>query len=803
MYLLRDNNVQYSELRLWKQGIGIMREAIPSITPAARGGQVSMGTRKLSTIGNSYRSAVSRAASRRTRHEWSVAAFVVAAITASAFDCVAAQTASAVSDSAASQTAIGSASEGSQSDTGVGTTDGDESKNSSLPAIIVTAQKFKQNLQDVPVAVTALTAGNLSQQQLTSSTDLSFSVPNLVLYPNTTTTTSSAVYLRGIGQDDSTPTAEQGVATYVDDVLIPHAQGGILDLANIERVEVLRGPQGTLYGRNSIGGAINYVTEKPSLTRSESTADFTIGSFHGADFVAGFTTPLVDNLLGIRVDAASTNRNGYIYQEANGNDVERIDRQAMRVALRFEPSQAVTWDFAVDGTRDRSGMQAPVPIGPIPGGTLPEGYGPLYGSFWVTGSDAPDKNNFDGWGAANTITWQLPWGTLKSLTSYRGLSTIFYAPLGGRPGAADETLFRTLKDRDYTQEFQITSAQDSKLTYVAGLFYYNDELHDIDEFLISHNYVQTTQSYAAYGQLTYNFTSALGVTIGGRFTRDKKEMTADDLGLGGAFSVQDLPLDSNNFSPKFSIQYHLSDAILTYASIARGYLAGAFQSFPQALTDLTQQQLRPATETAYEIGIKSEFFQRRAKLNVALFDSDYSHKQVSAFNPATLGFVAGTVGETIKGAELEFDARLTQELTINGFATWLDAVVTSSAYPANQLVPPVGARAAFVPEFTTKVGVNWDKPLTGSAGGLFASAYATWVSRTYFDVFDTPYISQGPHELVDARFGWRSANERLEVWLGGKNLTNVQWFNNASTTAGGTIFPQPPRTWSIEFRYSE
>lgn len=727
--------------------------------------------------------------SRRAGRAVAIAAFVATAVAAAALESASAQTPAEPNDTPAAQT------------TGAGA--GNAGEKVSLPPIIVTAEKFRQNLQDVPVAVTAVTAGNLSQQQLTSSTDLSYSVPNLVLYPNTTTTTSSAVYLRGIGQDDSTPTAEQGVATYVDDVLIPHAQGGVLDLGNIARVEVLRGPQGTLYGRNSIGGAINYVTLKPSLTGSESTLDFTTGSFHRADFVAGFTTPLVGNVLGIRVDAASTNRDGYIYQESNGHDVERIARQATRVALRLQPLQAVTWDFAVDGTRDRSGMQAPVPIGPVSGGTLPQGYGPLYGSFWVTGSDATDENRFDSWGAASTIAWQLPWGTLKSVSSYRGLNTTFYAPLGGRPGAADQTLFRKLKERDYTQEFQVASTQDAKLTYVAGLFYYNDELHDTDAFLILDDYVQSTKSYAVYGQVTYNFTKALGITVGGRFTRDEKSMTANDLGLGGAFSVHDLPLNSDNFSPKFSIQYHLSDAVLTYASISRGYLAGAFQSFPQARTDLTQEQLRPATETAYEIGLKSEFLQRRVKLNLALFDSAYRNKQVSAFNPATLGFVAGTVDETIKGAELEFDARLTQELTLNGFATWLDAVVTSSAYPTNPLVPPVGARAAFVPEYMTKIGFNWTKPLAGSAGGLFASAYASWVSRTYFDVLDTPYISQGAHELVEARFGWRAANDRLEVALGGKNLTNVQWFNNSSTTAGGTIFPQPPRTWSLEFRYSE
>ncbi len=670
-----------------------------------------------------------------------------------------------------------------------------------IQEVVVTARKRVENIQDVPTAVTAVTSEAAAAQQLVNFSDLSASVPNLIVNPQTTNTNSAAIYIRGLGQDDSTPVQEPQVAIYIDDVYLPRSQGALMDLGDFERIEVLRGPQGTLYGRNSDGGAIKYVTVKPSLTDTSGWVDLTVGSFERTDIRAAYSTPLIENTLGIKVDVVSRDRNGYVHEVGTGDDVERIDRQTGRVALRFVPSTDITWDFAIDGSHDHSGLQAPVPIGPVQGGHLGSGYGPLYGSFYVTGADAADRNVTNNWGAANTIAWDSPFGTVKSVSSFRRTDQAFNAPLAGLSGAAGQLLVRNFEDRDFTQEFQLTSKGDSPLTYVAGLFYLSERFHDKDIFFILDDYFQTTASYAAYGELTYKLTPALDVTGGLRFTEDHKTLDGNYIGLSGPFSVNNFGLTYHNISPKGSIDYHLSEQSLLYASVTEGYEAGGFQGFPQALTDVTQQTIKPATETAYEIGTKNDFWDRRATVNLAVFYSLLHDKQVSAFNPATLGYISRSVDETIKGAELEFAIRLTDELKLTGFGSWLDAVVTRSAYPADPLVPPIGAKAAFVPEYMGKVGLDWSHLLAERGGHLFASAHYQEVGKIYYDIFNTPFAAAKAHELVDARFGYRTVGDHFEVALAGENLTNVEWFNNASTN--GTIWPQPPRTWSLEFSYRQ
>lgn len=668
-----------------------------------------------------------------------------------------------------------------------------------LQEVVVTARKRSENLQDVPTAVTAVNPQTAEAQQFENIVDLSASVPNLIVYPQTTNTTSGAVYIRGLGQDDSTPVQESQVAVYIDDVYMPRSQGTLIDLGDFERIEVLRGPQGTLYGRNSDGGAIKYVTVKPSLTDTNGWAEVIGGSFERTDVRAAYSTPLIENMLGVKIDVVSRDRNGYVSQVNTGDDFQRIDRQTGRVAFRFVPSSDITWDLAVDGSHDHSGLQAPVPIAPVPGGTLEGGYGPVYGSFYVTGADAPDHNDTSIWGVANTVAWDNPIGTLKSVTSYRRIEQSFNAPLSGLPAPNGQVLNRNFEDRDFTQEFQLTSRGDSALTYVGGLFFLSEEFHNKDIFFILDDYFQTTYSYAAYGELTYKLTQALNVTGGLRYTEDQKKLSGNYIGLSGPFSVNDFDLTYTNFSPKGSIDYHLSGQNLLYASITDGYQAGGYQGFPQALTDVTVQTVKPAKVTAYEIGSKNDFWDRRATVNLALFYSLLHDKQVSAFNPATLGYVSGSVNETIKGAELEFAVRLTEELKLTGFGSWLHAEVTQSAYPADPLVPPIGSLAAFTPQYMGKIGLEWDRPLSGRGGHLFGAMHFQEVGKIYYDIFNTPSAASKAHGLLDARFGYRTADGRFEVALGGENLTNVQWFNNASTN--GTMWPQPPRTWSLGVKF--
>jgi iron complex outermembrane receptor protein len=402
-----------------------------------------------------------------------------------------------------------------------------------LDEVVVTARKRAESVQDVPVAVTAISADSLRKQQFQSLKDANFSVPNLSAFNNQTTVVSAATFIRGVGQDDSTPVQEQGVATYIDDVYMPRAQGGLLDLLDFERIEVLRGPQGTLYGRNSSGGAVKYVTRKPSLTDTAVIAQATIGSFERRELAASFSAPLVDGKLAAKVDVVSRDRDGYITQQSTGKDVSGIDRDTARLALRWQASDTVLVDLAVDGTRDRSGLQGGTPIEPRAGGKLPGGYAPVYGDLYTSGADVEDLNEFDGWGASATVTWDSSLGQFKSVSSYRTWDTVFWSDLGGRPANLD--LFSDMDGKTFTQEFQLASSGDGKLKWVVGAFLMQEKLDILNQFLFLHDYIQDTDSMALYGELTYPLSERMRLTLGGRLTEDKKEIDMFGIGLGGTF----------------------------------------------------------------------------------------------------------------------------------------------------------------------------------------------------------------------------------------------------------------------------
>jgi len=666
-----------------------------------------------------------------------------------------------------------------------------------IDEVVVTATKRAESIQEIPISVTALDMETIENQQFSDLKDMSFSVPNLIVFNNQSTVNSAAPYIRGIGQDDSTPVQEQGVAIYMDDVYMARSQGALLDLLDFERIEVLRGPQGTLYGRNSSGGAIRFISRKPPLNDEMLIGQLTVGSFERTDVGASFGTSLVPDKLGIKIDAISRDRDGYMTRLSDGEDVNRIDRQAARIALRYAPDDAWLADFVVDATRDRSGMQAPVPIGPAPDGSLPGGFTPLTGDIYTTDADVPDLNEFDGYGAAATIQWTGGIGEFKSVTAYREFDNEFWSDLGGRTGNLD--LYRNMSQRQFTQELQYVSPSDGSFNYVAGLFFMDEEFDVLDLFLFSHDYTQSTQSVAAYGEATFDFSDRLSATVGARWTRDEKEIDEDAVGIGGAFSVRGLEKSWTDFSPKVAVDYRITDTALIYVSAQEGYKAGAFQGFPQQLTDLTEETLNPEEVRAYEIGAKTEWLEGDLTANFAYFFSDYDQRQINAFNPATLGFVAKSVDAEISGLEVEFRGRISAGLSVYAFLGTLDGEVTGSD-PNDPLVPPEGTRLPFVPEVNVKAGLDWERMLAGGAS-IFVNANVAWKDKTYFAIFNEPQAVQPSHELVDARIGYRTADQRFEVALGGKNLTDEEWAYTAAVVDGGTLWMAEPRTWSLTFRY--
>lgn len=674
----------------------------------------------------------------------------------------------------------------------------------SVGEIVITARKRAESLQDVPIAVTAFDGAALDRQQAITLDDLSFAAPNLAITRNQTTSNSAQIYIRGIGQDDSTPTNEPGVGIYLDDVYLARSQGALLDLMDIERIEVLRGPQGSLYGRNSTGGAIKLVTRRPDLSNTRFVGDASIGRFGRVDVRASASTPLAAGTAAIKVDALSLDRDGYVTRLSDGQDINRTNRQAVRGSLLWQPRDGLGIYLSADYSRDRSGQVAPAPLAIPPAGvgdTLPGNRRPLFG-YYVSDPNAIDLYKFDGYGVSASVTLDTPAGQLKSVTAYREFSNFFYSDLRGRSATSGggTDLTRDLDQNQLTQEIQLASNRDGPLNYVVGAFYLRERINNLDLFLRSHRYTQTTDSIAGYGDLTFNVSDSFSLTAGGRYTHDRKTIDVDATTLVTTFSIRDFGSSFNQFTPKLGASVKPSKDLMIYASWQKGFKAGAFQGFPQRLTDVTDQVLAPEKVDSYEAGFRHTFADGRVRFNGTVFYLDYQQIQLALLD-AGLNFVARTAGARAWGTEWELSARLGDGFSVTGALGTFNSKIRNVNLADPLTAPLSGKRIKHVPKFNAQISPNYEADL-GDGRALFIGATASWVSSIYFDAANTAYNFQKGHEVIDAYLGFRLDDDRYRVTFGLQNATNVRYALTGTAAGQGSLFPAPPRTWSATFRTS-
>jgi iron complex outermembrane receptor protein len=665
-----------------------------------------------------------------------------------------------------------------------------------LDEVVVTARKREETLQEVPIAVSALGAEALERLQVANLRDISSRVPNLGVTANQTTPSSAQVYLRGIGQDDSTPTFEPGVGIYVDGVYLARLQGSLLDLGEFERIEVLRGPQGTLYGRNSSGGAISFVSKKPSLTEATYAADLTIGKFNRRDLKGSVGVPVVEGVLGARLEFLSRDMDGYVTRRSDGAELNRIDRQGARLVARWALSDAATLDFQGDVTRDRSGIQVPVPL--AAGCCLAGARAPQFG-YYTSDSDVPDVNRFDGGGASATLTWDLGAVELKSISAWRRLGNAFWGDLRGRSAALGGrvALFRDLNQHQWSQEIQLTSLGKSRVQWVAGLFYLDESIRNRDTLSRFHAYQQDATSAAVFGELTFDVTDALSVTAGGRYSRDEKKYSVQAISAGGTpFSGATNP-DFTEFTPKLGVAYKFRDGPLVYASWQQGFKAGAIPGFPQNPRDVTDAFLPPEKVETFEVGLKADWFDGRLRTNLAYFDSKYTDLQLTLRNPTTNILEARSADADISGFELELQARPFDALTFYGTVGTTDGEYTRSTAAPGALRVGAG-HVKFAPELQWTVGADWRMAVSG--GALRLAANYVWTDQVYFSAAITEIASQKSVGLIDASLRFES-DRNWYVGVGVQNAGNEQWASTGTDGGGGSIFVQMPKTWSLSFGF--
>ncbi|WP_324806110.1 TonB-dependent receptor [Sphingomonas sp. LY29] len=690
--------------------------------------------------------------------------------------------------------------------------------------IVVTARRRVENLIDVPIAVTAYSGAALERQGATDITDLGDTTPNVTLEPSRGTNTTLTAFIRGVGQQDPVAGFESGVGIYLDDVYLNRPQAAVLDIYDVERIEVLRGPQGTLYGRNTIGGAIKYVTRRLS-NNTTFNAKANLGTYKQADLILSGSTPLSDTVR-IGLAGARLSRGGFGENRNNGVDNYNKDIWAARASAEFDVTPdffiRVSGDYSKDNSEPRNGHR--LTVGLLSGA-------PILDDVYDTraGLDTPEQE-VEAYGGMLRAEYKVSDAiTLKNILSYRKDKTQAAIDFDSLP-AADVDVPAIYKNWQFSNEFQVTYESD-RLQGLAGVYYLNANANNIfDVVLATTSPVALpgltastfgdvdTKTWAAFADFTFDVTRQIAVSVGGRYTHDRRDATviranllngpSPELGGNG---VQLGALTSNfegkktfkEFTPRASISFQPDDNNTLYASYAKGFKGGGFdpRGLSTAAPDLDADGTRepdeifdyflfePETVNSYELGYKAALFDRRLRFAVAGFIADYKDVQIPGSVGAVINNIPTFVGVTtnagkakFKGIEIEGTAALLrnpeqrQYVNVSGTLGYLDAQFKE--YITN--IP--GRGPVDVADFR-KVQNTPKWTMSGSAeygvamgtGDLSLSSTLSYRSKTYQFELPSPFLDQKGYALLDASLVWSSEADRFTIGLHGKNILDKRY----------------------------
>ena len=676
--------------------------------------------------------------------------------------------------------------------------------------IIVTAQKRSERLQDVPIAITTVKGEQLSALNVTSAIDLRLAAPSL---NSTDANGYFASSIRGVGSLNFAALAESPVALYIDGVYLATAQANELALNNIQSVEVLKGPQGTLFGRNSTAGVIQITTVTPS---DVPTGKFSVGyanydTLTGNAYISG---GLADGLAADLAVVGRTQGKGWGKNIITGSDVNRTKHDISvrsKIAWRPGPDTTVTlignyWD---GGGSQGTNTAFPGKVsGLVPGRINPD-----------LGHDTESDVDFlrSGWSAGGTLRIDHNFDNVRisSISAYRKTVDFVSEDLDFTPFNL-QSLEAWQRDSQFTQELQISSTGASRLRWTAGLYYFDAKgiYRPLDLHLTAAGInltlfdTLTAKSGAAYAQATYEILDGTNLTLGGRYTSERRRdidnsqiLEIPFLGLTIPTAFPDRRVTANKFTYRISLDHRFSDEVMVYASLNTGFKSGGYN--PNAPT---QAPYRPETVTAYEAGLKTDLFDRRLRFNAAGFYYDYKNIQVQKLENTSI-FVFNGASARVYGADVDFTAVLGNAFTLTGGISWIspkfeDFPICSISSPAGGVPlttgPCDGKQIPFAAKFTASLAANYSADLGG--GKLLAAANVYYNSGFFFEPDNV--LKQRRYAKVGASVKWRS-DRGLSVGAFGRNITNRRTLGFAASQADGNVVASfaEPRTYGITLGY--
>ncbi len=712
-----------------------------------------------------------------------------------------------------------------------------------IEEIVVTARRTEETLQDVPIAVSAFNVEDLRNLQAENLSGLQGAVPNLNLVQGRGSASSANIFIRGIGQPDALQTFDPGVGIYLDDVYVSRIQGALFSLHDIERIEVLRGPQGTLYGKNTIAGAIKLVTRKPTA-ETEGDIEVGFGRYSARNAKAYFAGGLTDTLFA-SISGLWAERDGTVTDYLNGREYNDCDERAARVALRWVPTDALEATLAMDTTRQRNALSMGKAEALLIAFDLVTGVVPLRAPApgeWdrTAASLLPNDpaQSLDHHGVSFTVDWGVNDAlAAKSVTAWRRLETDFFIDIDGTELRLGD-VFVGVRQEQMSQEFQLSWDTGNGLRAVGGIYglkervgseqaaFADDFLRLLGtplDFLRTINDYLETESFAVFGQGTWDFAEQWSATLGLRYTHEKKDYFRTTSTFSTAFPLLDgtfaFDIDDSwsAFTPSVTVDYKASDDVLLYGSMSRGFKSGGFNGRANSPVDVSV--FEPEYVWTYELGAKSSFDDNRLRVNAAVFYSDYEDFQARVSEVANpddpipnFGFPVINAGKLeIFGAELETIWLPTDNLVVSAQIGYLDAAYkefnAAVAGPGGIVIPVdrSGDEPAFAPEWTTRFAANYTFEL-GASGALTLGADAAYRSKMWLSVDNRDVLTQSGYWLSNAFVSWLSEDARWRVTGGVKNLTDKTYKVDAQefSSVGNiqTAYYGDPRTWAVSVGYS-
>ncbi len=693
----------------------------------------------------------------------------------------------------------------------------EEEEGEVLEEIVVTAQRREAVLQQVPIAITALQGDFLRQEQVFTTEDLSLYTPSLHIFAEATN--SEFYTIRGIGRTNEDIGSDSGVAVFIDDVYIARQGAANLALFDVERVEILRGPQGTLWGKNATGGAINIITRKPGDEVSGYVgAD--LGGYSTMNFRAAANAPLIDGKLYGRIAFAARERDGIYRNLVTGNRGNNIDTQSVRGSLLFTPSSTTDVYLIFDWQRTRQQGVLKSVIADVPGTPYI-----LKDFFRVTfptqeenirssRAGTEGKQGLEEYGINLTIQHRFSAADLVLISGYREETSDHLEDNDRAPERSAE-VWSDQNSWTFSQEIRLLSRSEGPLSWTAGLYWFHEDGNrnqsrysdffgpgglkgprspEVQNSTTTFEQSIKTNSYAVFAQLTYDVTEHLGLTLGARFTSEKKNYSINAFAVpnvpgGSDFSIfiPDGPFTAsdsktwNRFTPQVILTYKFNDNLNTYVSFTEGFKSGGYDGSPENAAAVVP--FKPEDVQSYELGLKGRFLNDRVTANLAAFYIDFKNLQVQGFDPETGSPITSNATDArIKGLEFELAALIGDNLSFNLGASWLDHEFkkyfirvfdpTIVRGPPFRTVSKAGDRIGLIPRYNVNIGMQYTWPLSSGAEISLRGNLAI-VDKT-ITVFDTLWSPS--YEVLNLRLNWLSPGGTLNAAFWVRNVFDKDYY---------------------------